>query len=241
MTHWRQVGSIWCLWPAKPIGLIELIGGSYLSTTPQISYKRLLESLETKCLAVHAWGYLPGLDHQALANEAWKELRKCREQLESRVGALPLPLRLGHSLGCKLHLLAPDGGRNSKRLIAMSFNNFGANRSIPMLKQVAKKMGFQSEFSPSPQETMRLINERYIQPNNLLISFGEDKLDQSSKLLNCLKQRPVDKTQMLNLKGDHLTPASAGIRQKVLGDLAQDSLRQKNLNLLSETILKWSV
>jgi hypothetical protein len=24
-----------------------------------------------------------------------------------------LPLRLGHSLGCKLHLLAPDGGRSA--------------------------------------------------------------------------------------------------------------------------------
>ena len=216
MTRWRQLGQTWCLWPARPIGLIEMLGGSYLSAKPQFTYKRLLEELSNKDLAIHAWGYLPGLDHQSQANKAWKDLRKCKEQLENRVGVLPLPIRLGHSLGCKLHLLAPDGGRNSKSMIAISFNNYEASRSIPMLKDIAPKIGFQSEFSPSPKETMRLIRERYLQTKNVIISFEEDKLDQSTELLKCLRQRPEDNSQRINLKGDHLTPASSGIRQKIL-------------------------
>ncbi len=241
MTRWRQLGQTWCLWPAQPIGLIEMLGGSYLSTTPHISYKRLLEELNKKGLAIHAWGYLPGLDHQSQSNQAWKDLRKCREQLQNRVGEIPLSIRLGHSLGCKLHLLAPDGGRNSKCLIAISFNNFGASRSIPMLKQLAPKIGFQTEFSPSPLETMRLISERYLLANNLLISFREDKLDQSSRLLQCLKERSIDASQIMRLPGDHLTPASAGFREKLLGKSANNSSRQERIKLLSQIIFKHSI
>ena len=135
MSHWRRIGNLWCLWPSKPIGIIEMLGGSYLASTPHISYRRLLEELHSKNLAIHAWGYLPGLDQQAQANEAWKALRAIRNQLKERISSLPPSTRLGHSLGCKLHLLAPDGGRNGNGLIAMSFNNFTANRSIPLLKE----------------------------------------------------------------------------------------------------------
>ncbi len=240
MTRWRRHGQVWCLWPSNPIGLIEMIGGSYLATTPQISYRRLLEELSLENLAIHAWGYLPALDHQSQANQAWRDLRNCREKLVSRVGTLPLSLRLGHSLGCKLHLLAPDGGRNSTGLVAMSFNNFAANNSIPGLKKIAPKMGFQSEFSPSPKETLRLIQQHYLQPRNLLVSFGEDSLDQSPSLLQCLNKRFTDESKTLHLAGDHLTPASAGLRKKLLGGWADDSSRNNSLKLLRKAILNWS-
>ncbi len=240
MASWRLIQKTWCNWPPRPKGVIEMIGGSYLAATPHISYRRLLEGLSKKGLAIHAWSYVPGLDHQTQANEAWKNMRQCREILAKRIGTIPTSIRLGHSLGCKLHLLAPDGGRNSESLISLSFNNFGAERSIPMISKISPKLGFFTEYSPSPKETLRLIHERYLQPNNLLISFGDDKLDQSKFLLDCLQSRDNDATQSLKLQGDHLTPASIGLRGKLLGEWAEDSYRANNLEALINSIYSWA-
>ncbi len=242
MSHWKRLDKVWCYWPTRPIGLIEVIGGSYLAISPQISYRRLLEGLGMQSLAIHAWSYLPGFDHQAQANQAWKSMRECKRHLEHRIGEKLHVVRLGHSLGCKLHLLAPDGGRNSKGMIALSFNNFAADRSIPMLAELAPKFNFKSEFSPSPQETLRLINERYNQSNNLLITFNKDSLDQSEVLLKCLEQRrSLDNSQRLHLDGDHLTPASAGVRRLILKGLTNDITKSKNLKDLIKIIFKWSL
>ena len=95
---WRQLGSIWQLRPPRPRTLVEFIGGSYLAATPQVSYRRLLEGLVSRNIAVHAWSYIPGFDHQNQARQAWSDLRRARRQLEERSGRLPAPLRLGHSL-----------------------------------------------------------------------------------------------------------------------------------------------
>jgi len=108
---WRQQGKIWQLRPSRPLGQVDFIGGSYLAATPQVSYRRLLDDLSNIGLVINAWAYVPGFDHQSQAREAWSEFRTARKHLEERYGPLPLPLRLGHSLGCKLQLLAPHLGR----------------------------------------------------------------------------------------------------------------------------------
>ncbi len=217
-----------------------MIGGSYLAASPQISYRRLLEGLNARNFAVHAWSYIPSFDHQGQANEAWKDFRLCKKKLESRVNQTVQPIRLGHSLGCKLHLLAPDGGRNSKGLITLSFNNFAASQSVPMLSKVTNKFGNYSEFSPSPKETLNLILNGYIQQNNLLIKFDKDKLDQSFELSRYLKKRVYDLTNNLQLKGNHLTPASAGLRKSLLGNWADNGSKVEDLNILLEVIYQWS-
>lgn len=240
MQSWRQQGSIWQLRPSRPKGLVEFIGGSYLAATPQVSYRRLLEDLCSADLAVHAWAYVPGFDHQSQAKDAWMAFRQSRRQLEDRCGVLRAPLRLGHSLGCKLHLLAPDGGRGSHGLVALSFNNFQADRSIPLLGELAPRLGVETEFSPSPQETLRLITRHYIQEQNLVVRFGRDELDQSDDLLEALKQRTADNTEALQLPGDHLTPASAGLRRSLLGAWADDPKRVEVIRRLTQTIGQWA-
>ena len=242
MTNWRSKGRIWCLWPARPKGLIEVIGGSYLSASPHVSYRRLLEGLYQQNLAIHAWSYLPGFDHQSQANEAWKNLRKCRKDLEIRVGDIPSSIRLGHSLGCKLHLLAPDGGRNSNSLVALSFNNFTSKQSIPLFSEIKPKFGILREFNPTPEETIELISQRYIQPKNLLIRFKEDNLDETTKLLCCLKQREgKDNSSIVNMVGDHLTPVSFGLRQNLLGKWSNDHRKRVCINQLITEINNWSM
>lgn len=244
---WRQRGPLWTLEPpgglANPATpLVEFIGGSYLATTPQLSYRRLLEALAQQGLLIHAWSYVPGFDHQSQANEAWRAFRQRRHDLSRAAGEpeshRPV-LRLGHSLGCKLHLLAPDGGRACRGLVALSFNNFSAERSVPLLAEMGQHLGFRSEFSPSPQQTLRQVSESYRQSRNLLVRFRRDDLDQSGRLLAALQQRPEDRSELLELPGDHLTPASAGLRRNLLGDWADDPARQRQIETLAERLSSW--
>ena len=236
MSRWQRQQGCWCLWPASAKGLVEFIGGSYLATNPQISYRRLLEGLAARQLAVHAWSYVPGFDHQLQAREGWQALRACRSALHQRLGKDLVPVRVGHSLGCKLHLLAPDGGRNSVAMAALSFNNFTAERSIPLLGTLAPSLGVVTEFSPGPEETLRLIERYYLQPHNLVIRFGADQLDQSQDLMQALSKRSGDQSQFVPMKGDHLTPASAGLRQGLLGDWADDPSRARVIGELIQSI-----
>ena len=236
MSRWQRQQGCWCLWPASAQGLVEFIGGSYLATNPQISYRRMLEGLAARQLAVHAWSYVPGFDHQLQAREGWQALRACRSALNQRLGKDLMPVRVGHSLGCKLHLLAPDGGRNSLAFAALSFNNFTAERSIPLLGSLAPSLGVVTEFSPGPQETLRLIERYYLQSQNLVIRFGTDQLDQSQDLIEALSKRSQDRSQFVQMKGDHLTPASAGLRQGLLGSWADDPSRAKVIRELIQTI-----
>ena len=238
MTRWRRINKTICYWPSRPIGIIELIGGSYLSFKPEISYKILIEGLFLKNFAVHAWSYIPKFDHQIQAIDAWKNFRLCREKIENRVGELPQSIRIGHSLGCKLHLLAPDNGIRSQSLIALSFNNFTAKKSIPMFNKISKKLKLQTEFSPSPKETFEIITNQYKQNNNLIIGFNEDIIDQSSSLIKHLKSRGNDKSESLYLNGNHLTPVSSGIRNQLLG-YSYNRSKIKSIKQIIEAIYEY--
>lgn len=240
MGAWRQSGTIWQLEPAgRRRGRIEFIGGSYLAATPQLSYRRLLEALASQGWQVSAWSYVPGFDHQSQANEAWRQFRAGRSREANGEGSGEPTLRLGHSLGCKLHLLAPDGGRSCNGLVALSFNNFSAERSIPLLADMGQQLGFRSEFSPSPEQTLEQVARSYGQPQNLLVRFRRDGLDQSQRLLGVLQGRRGDHSTLLEQAGDHLTPASAGLRQNLLGSWADDPQRARQIASLAETISHW--
>lgn len=242
MTRWRQRDDIWQLEPAvAPRGCIEFIGGSYLAATPQLSYRRLLEALAARGWLIRAWSYVPGFDHQDQANTAWRRFRRLRETDSAPAADEPRILRLGHSLGCKLHLLAPDGGRGASGLVALSFNNFSAERSVPLLAELGQQFNFRSEFSPSPEETLHQVARSYRQPRNLLVRFKRDGIDQSSRLLGVLQNRADDATQLLELPGDHLAPASAGLRQNLLGRWADDPARQMALDRIAAGIDTWGI
>ena len=241
MSTIRRINNVSCQWPSRPVGLIEIIGGSYISIKPEITYKRLISSFLQRNFAVHSWSYVPNFDHQLQANQAWKQLRQSRKVLERRVGSIPKSIRLGHSLGCKLHLLAPDGGRNCDGLVAISFNNFKADKSIPMLRRMSQRLNFQTEFSPSPTETFNLIREHYEQINNLLIKFKNDSLDQTNTLLKSLKGRNHDKSEIIRLDGNHLTPVSVGLKEQLLKSNFQSSSKYKKIELIVDQITNWKI
>jgi len=237
----RRINNVFCLWPSRPAGLIEIIGGSYISIRPEVTYKRLISKLMQRNFAVHSIGYIPNFDHQIQANNAWKEFRLSRNILEKRVGFKPKSIRLGHSLGCKLHLLAPDGGRNCNGLVAISFNNFKADKSIPMLRKISQRLNFQTEFSPSPQATLNLIKEYYEQKNNLLIRFKNDNLDQNDLLLKVLKNRDSDKSELIEFDGNHLTPVSTGVREKFTKSYSPTPSKYQIIDLVVDQITNWEI
>ena len=241
MSTIRRINNVSCQWPSRPNGLIEIIGGSYISIKPEITYKRLISSFLQRNFAVHSWSYVPNFDHQLQANQAWKQFRQSKKVLEKRVGLIPKSIRLGHSLGCKLHLLAPDGGRNCDGLVAISFNNFKADKSIPMLGRMSQRLNLQTEFSPSPNETFNLIREHYEQINNLLIKFKNDNLDQNNILLKLLKSRRSDKSDIMRLNGNHLTPVSVGLREKLLKTNSQNASKYEKIDQIVERTTNWDI
>ena len=124
--------------------------------------------------------------------------------------------------------------------IALSFNNFEADRSIPLLGEIAPRLGMETEFSPSPKETLRLIQAHYLQQRNLVVRFGSDELDQSDDLISSLRGRQEDASEFRHLPGDHLTPASAGLRRNLLGAWAESSNRQRQIERLQDLIVTWA-
>ncbi len=241
MFNWKLIDNVYCLWPPKPELIIEFIGGSFLSASPQISYRKLLEALSRKNFAIHAWRYLPSFDHQLQANQAWKNFRTCRNILEKRISYKIKTLRIGHSLGSKLHLLAPDGGRKNNGLISLSFNNYSVNKSVPAINHLGSRLGIKKEFYPDPIMTIKYISEQYYQPRNLIVGFTNDKLDESSTLFKVLNHRINDKSKLTFLTGDHLTPTSSGILENILVDinLNRESSRANELEPLISIIYNW--
>jgi hypothetical protein len=71
------------------------------------------------------------------------------------------------------------------------------------------------------------------------VRFQRDRIDQSSRLLGVLQSRDADSSQLTELPGDHLAPASAGLRQNLLGNWADDPSRQRALERIADTIDRW--
>ena len=65
---------------------------------------------------------------------------------------------------------------------------------------------FDVEFTPSPEETLRLIADYYPVGQNLLVKFRSDTIDQTRPLSEVLIRRFPDLTQIKILKGSHTTP-----------------------------------
>ena len=236
MSFTKLQFNTYCYWPSNPKKIIEFIGGSYLAAKPDFSYRRFIENLVKRNYAVHAYRYIPQFDHQEISYKAWKDFKNCKKVLVKRLSKELQTIRVGHSLGCKLHLISPDGGRNCENFISISFNNFSANNSIPLLQNISKKLDFRSEFSPSPIRTLKIINNNYIQNKNLLIKFDSDKLDQTESLLSTLRFRENDNTKGLIMKGNHTLIASAGLREDLLGEWADDDLKRKKIEKISHLI-----
>lgn len=250
--EWREVSGNWILVPTDPIAILHFLGGAFVATAPSLTYGWLLENLAQAGYLVVATPFLNGFDHEAIAETVLLNFIQAQDYLYRSV--LPpgttLPVYgLGHSMGCKLHLLINSLWEVERAgNIYLSFNNYPAQAAIPLLEQLGQfNPTFNLEFTPSPQATLALIADDYPVSRNLLIKFRSDNLDQTRSLSEVLVRRFPHSTEVRILQGTHTTP----IAQDVVWQVGQtftplDALGQffkqewyRDLNRLKNDLLRW--
>ncbi|WP_017315207.1 DUF1350 family protein [Mastigocladopsis repens] len=245
---WKEISGNWVLVPRNPIGIIHFLGGAFVATAPHLTYRWLLEQLASKGYAIIATPFVNTLDHNAIAKSVLLNFERALERLYdgSTIRKRSLPIYgIGHSMGCKLHLLIgsllPVERAGN---ILISFNNYGARDAIPLIEQFNLAA---VEFTPSPLETNKLVQERYNVRRNLLLKFTNDTLDQSVALTELLKQRFPEMVTVQTLNGTHTTPLGQDVKWQMGESFTPfDAFGQwfkqeayRDLNQLKRSILLW--
>jgi hypothetical protein len=246
---WKEIQGNWVLIPRNPIGIIHFLGGAFVATAPHLTYRWLLEQLAEKGYVVIATPFVNTLDHIAIAKSVHLNFDRVIERLHDseslRKRYLPI-YGLGHSMGCKLHLLI-GSTLSVERAgnILISFNNYAARDAIPLVEQF--NTTFAIEFTPSPLETNKLVQERYNVRRNFLIKFSNDTLDQSAGLKEILQQRFPEMVTVQTLPGSHVTPLGQDVKWQPGASFTPiDALGQwfkqevyRDLNQLKRAMLLW--
>jgi hypothetical protein len=248
---WQEVSDSWILVPPRPKGIVHFLGGAFVATAPHVTYRWLLEQLGRQGYAVIATPFVNTLNHTAIARDVLNRFETTLYRLQAKtiLSKRYLPIYgVGHSMGCKLHLLigslfSVERAGN----ILISFNNYPAKRAIPFIEQLNINPAFDIEFTPSPIETNDLIAQRYEVRRNLLIKFTNDDIDQTASLTQVLQQRFPNMVAVQTLQGNHLTPLGQDVNWKT-GDVFTpfDAIGQwmkqevyRDLNQLKREILRW--
>jgi hypothetical protein len=268
--EWQEIYGNWVLVPPRPIAIIHFLGGAFVATAPQVTYRALLEALAAQGYAIVATPFVNTLDHTTIAQRVMRMSNLALDYLTRdvlRQYSLPI-YGVGHSMGCKLHLLIGSLFPQERAgNILISFNNYPARRSIPLVEQFTQLSKFTSdlasqfnsplppqfaaafdvEFTPSPEETNRLVLENYQVPRNLLIKFTNDDIDQTRSLHKVLYDRFPELTSVEILKGNHLTPLGQDVNWQAGKEFTPfDAIGQffkqefyRDLNQLRQTMLRW--
>jgi len=253
---WQDLEGNWILMPNDPIAIVHFLGGAFIGSAPHVAYRYLLEQLAHQGYAIMATPFsnINTLDHQAVAEQVveifYRGLAVLKRSYFRTQPSLPI-YGLGHSMGCKLHLLI--GSLYEIRRagnVFMAFNNFPIRRSIPLADQFLSLSPVleEIEFTPSPEELNRMIEQAYQVERNLLIKFKMDDLDQTRFLTDVLDRRfSVGMTTVEILRGNHLTPMGQNVTWSpgtayspldAIGQLFRQEL-YRDLQQLSQTILFW--
>ncbi len=248
---WQEVSGSWVLIPKNPQGIVHFLGGAFVATAPHVTYRWLLEQLAGKGYAVVATPFVNTLDHKAIARDVLNRFETTLNRLQNTTAFTKryLPIYgVGHSLGCKVHLLigslfSVERAGN----ILISFNNYPAKRAIPFVEQLNINPAFDIEFTPSPRETSDLIAKSYEVRRNLLIKFNNDDIDQTLSLSEVLQQRFPNMVAIQTLPGNHTTPLGQDVSWKAGQSFTPfDAIGQwmkqevyRDLNQLNREICRW--
>ncbi len=211
---WQEISGNWVLVPSRPIGIIHFLGGAFVATAPQLTYRRLLERVALQGYVIVATPFVNTFDHREIAQTVLRNFDRALERLyASTLSKRYLPVYgIGHSMGSKLHLLIGSLFPVERAgNILISFNNFSAKDAVPLVEQFSAIVSqisptFSVEFTPSPLETNRIVAQNYQVRRNLLVKFTNDTIDQTSGLTELLQTRFPGMVAVQTLAGSHLTP-----------------------------------
>lgn len=245
---WQEISGNWVLVPDRPVAIVHFLGGAFVATAPQLTYRRLLEYLAEQGYVIVATPFVNTFDHVEIARSVLRSFDRALETLQTQIikkRYIPI-YGMGHSMGCKLHLLigslfAIERAGN----ILISYNNFSARDAVPLVEQFSPV--FSVEFTPSPIETNKIIEDRYQVRRNLLVKFSNDTIDQSTALADLLELRFPGMVAAKKLTGTHLTPLGPDVRWQPGAsftpfDAIAQWMRQevyRELSQLEKTILLW--
>lgn len=248
---WQEVSTSWVLIPPRPIAIVHFLGGAFVATAPHLTYRWLLEQLAREGYAVIATPFLNTLNHSAIARDVLNRFETTLDRLQARtlLSKRYLPIYgIGHSMGCKLHLLIGSLFPVERAgNILISFNNYPATRAIPFIEQLNINPAFNVEFTPSPIETNALIAQHYGVRRNLLIKFTNDDIDQTLSLNQVLQESFPNLVTIQTLRGNHLTPLGQDVNWKpgqvftpfdAIGQWMKQEV-YRELNQLKREILRW--
>ncbi len=257
--YWQEVSGNWFLVPERPRGIIHFLGGAFVAAAPHLTYRWLLEALYNEGYAVIATPFVNTFDHSAIAQETLITFEQGLTFLgKQRPELKDLPIYgLGHSMGCKVHLLIGSMHRpNRVGNIFVSFNNYPARKSIPLLEQAIAqatqfapdlKLDTRMEFTPSPSQTLAMIEQKYETPYNLLVKFRSDTIDQTRPLSDVLIKRFPNTTTIRIIKGSHTTPIAQDVQWEASSSFSPfDAVGQffkqefyRDIKVLKSEILYW--
>jgi Protein of unknown function (DUF1350) len=255
--EWQEVYGNWVLVPPRPLAIVHFLGGAFVAAAPQVTYRALLEFLASQGFAVVATPFVNTFDHTTIAKRVMRNSNLAFDYLENEVIRRRLPIYgIGHSMGGKLHVLIGSLFPQERAgNVLISFNNYPAKRSIPMLEQVTQfsqgasqwasqwtsqwasqipaqllpqfvAPDLNMEFTPSPEETNELIAAQYQVPRNLLIKFRNDDIDQTRSLHTALLERFPELTSVKLLNGTHTTPLGQDVNWKTTEFSPLDAIGQ---------------
>lgn len=247
---WLEIDDNWVLVPPKPIAVVHFLGGAFMGAAPHVTYRWLLEAIADRGYIIVTTPFINTFDHYQIARSVLERFNHTLAELE-RLGELRrryLPIYgLGHSMGCKLHLLIgslPKINRAGNILIA--YNNAPVNEAIPLGLNLSSLL--ELEFTPSPEETETLIQKDYQIRRNLLIRFQQDTIDQSGRLIAILQARFANMVTLQTLAGNHLTPLGQDINWQAgrefspldaMGQWVKQEFIYKDITRLKSEILRW--
>lgn len=248
---WQEISGGSVLVPRHPIAIIHFLGGAFVGTAPNLTYRWLLEQLGKEGYAIVATPFVNTFDHLAIARSVLNRFENILDRLHKNhtLGQSYLPIYgIGHSMGCKLHLLigslfsAERAGN-----ILISFNNYPVKRAIPFLEQIDIDNSLSLEFTPSPEETTLIITKSYEIRRNLLIKFTNDNIDETMILTPLLQNKFSNMVALQTLSGNHLTPLGQEINWQTgevftpfdaVGQWVKQTL-SRDLYSLKNELLRW--
>ena len=249
---WQDLSGNSILIPSQePKAIVHFLGGAFVGTLPNLSYRWLLEQLGQQGYIIIATPFINTFDHMTIARNVLNRFESILDRLKATkaIAREYLPIYgMGHSMGCKLHLLIGSLFKVDRAgNILVSFNNYPASRAIPFGEQLKIDRTLNLEFSPTPTETNELILKSYQTRRNLLVRFDNDDIDQTAGLNPILQQRFPEMVSILTLPGNHLTPLSQDLKWQpgeifTPFDAIAQWLKQelsRDLYRLNKEIIRW--